>query len=156
MWNVVRRVDEILERLDWLPRIILLAAAVMVGIQAADRREPFEVLRVEPASARPGEIVTIYADVRRDVSRACSADLSRSVFDSRLVRFDYPQTRFSAEMIEEMERAHPGRLQVAVMVPPGAAAGPADLVNVLSYRCNQVHALWPIEVTTRMPFTVLE
>jgi hypothetical protein len=156
MWTFAHRVDEILERLEWVPKLVLLAALVMIGIQAADRRAPFEVLRVEPASARPGEIVMIYADVRRDTGRVCSADLSRSVFDSRNVRFDYPQARFSAEVIAGMERAHPGRLQVAVMVPPGAAAGLADLVNVLSYRCNQVQALWPIEVTIRMPFTVLE
>jgi hypothetical protein len=36
-------------------------------------------------------------------------------------------------------------------MPPG----PAALVTSLEYRCNRVHSLWPIEVTTTFPFEVL-
>lgn len=156
MWKVFHRLDDVLLRWSWVPSFMLVLALCMVVLQAADRREPFDILSVEPASARPGEMVTITAKVRRDTSRDCSARMNRAVFDSTRARFDYPLMTFSHALIDSMELATPGELRVSVMVPPAAAPGLAELVSVLEYRCNRVHALWPIEVTTVMPFTVLE
>ena len=156
MWRFLHRVDDVLLRLSWLPSVVLLAALCIVVVQAADRQEPFHIISVEPAFAKPGEVVTIRARVWRDTSRNCSAVMSRSVFDAQHVRWDYPLTRFSDAMIDRMESAAPGELRVSVVVPSSASAGTAQLVSVLEYRCNRVHALWPIEVTTVMPFTVLE
>lgn len=156
MWAAFHRIDDVLLRLAWLPSVVLLAAAVLVLVQAADRKEPFQILSVEPASARPGDMVTIRASVWRDGARNCSAVMSRSVFDAQHVRWDYPIARFSDSMIDSMEAAAPGELRVSVVVPPTASPGLAQLVSVLEYRCNRVHAVWPIEVTTTMPFTVLE
>lgn len=155
MWRFLHRIDDVLLRLAWLPSVVLLCAMLIVIAQAADRKEPFQILSVEPAAARPGEMVTIRARVWRDGERNCSAVMSRSVFDAQSVRWDYPLTRFSDAMIDAMDAATPGELRVSVMVPPGAAVGTANLVSVLEYRCNRVHALWPIEVTTTMPFDVL-
>ena len=156
MMMALHRLDRLLLRMSWLPSLVLLVAFLLVLAQAADRSAPFAILSVEPAAARPGEMVVIRARVWRDTSRNCSASMSRSVFDAHRTRYDYPMMKFSDAVIDSMERATPGELLVSVMVPPGAAAGPADLVSVLEYSCNQVHALWPVEVTTVMPFTVLE
>lgn len=149
------KLDEWMLRLAWLPSLVLLAAIILIMIQAADRRVPFQVLSVEPSSAKAGDMVTIRAKVWRDTSRHCSAVMARSIFDSEHVRYDFPIHRFSDEVIDAMEQATPGHLAVRVMVPHGASVGAAELVSVLEYRCNKVHALWPVEVTTRMPFTVL-
>jgi hypothetical protein len=134
MTAFLHRVDVALVRLAWLPRLVLLVAVVMVVIQAMDRHPPFEVLSVEPVSARAGEVVTITAKVRRDT--------------------DYPVVMFSDAMIDNMHRMAPGVLRVSIVVPSNAAPGAASLVSVLRYRCNRTHALWPIEVTTELPFTV--
>jgi hypothetical protein len=149
------RLDETLEALLWVPRILLLAAVVLIAWQAADRKPPFQVLSVEPAEARAGDVVVITARVKRDTSRNCSASMSRSIFDATGARADYPVTRFSDALIDAMEADSPGVLRVAVLVPSNAAIGPAKLVSVLDYRCNRVHALWPIEVTTTMPFQIV-
>lgn len=150
----LHRVDDVLMRLSWVPTLVLMLALVLVLVQAADRRPPFQIISVEPASAKAGDTVTIRARVWRDPSRDCSAVMSRSVFDSQSVRWDYPVTRFSDAIIDDMESRRPSELRVSVVVPANAAAGEAHLVSVLEYRCNRVHALWPIEVTTTMPFTV--
>lgn len=156
MMYVWHRVDEWLVRLSWLPSLVLMCALILIVIQAADRKEPFHVLSVEPASARPGERVTIRAKVVRDTSRNCSATMARSVFDAAEVRFDYPLHKVPDAVIDQMEKATPGQLAISIMIPHGAASGVAQLVSALEYRCNRVHAIWPIEVVTVMPFTVLE
>ena len=70
-------------------------------------------------------------------------------------RFDLGHSTASAEMIYGVERASPGVLRVSVLLPSVMPEGPATLQTVLDYSCNKVHALWPIKVTTEMPFRVL-
>lgn len=142
-------------RYAWIPNWTIFAALLIVAVQALDRDPPFAVLQVYPAAARPGETVTIHAEVWRDPMRQCAAIMGRSVFDSSKVRFDYPVASFSASSIAKMDRDTPGRMAVSLVVPFGASAGPAELVSVLDYRCNQAHVLWPITVTTHIPFTIL-
>ena len=48
----------------------------------------------------------------------------------------------------------PGVLRVIVKLPEVMEDGNGALVSVLNYRCNKVHAFWPIQVTTTLPFTV--
>ena len=155
MWKWIVKADAVMLRLAWLPSLVLVLAVGVVLAQAADRKPPFQVLSVEPAFARPGEVVVIKAKVWRDKARDCSATMSRSIFDSTLVRYDYPISHFSDDLIDKMEEQTPGLLRVALVVSEQATPGPADLVSVLSYRCNRVHAWWPIEVTTHMGFEVL-
>ena len=151
----LHRVDGVLIRLSWVPAVMLLVAAVLVLVEASDRAPPFQILSVEPAEARPGDAVTITARVWRDTSRDCSAYRSRSLFDSMMTRHDYPTAVFSDAAIDRVERETPGVLRVAFVLPHSAAPGPASLVSVTQYRCNRTHSLWPIYVTTVMPFTIL-
>jgi hypothetical protein len=155
MWRILHRADSVLERLAWIPSVVLLLAVIIIAVQMMDRRPPFEIQHVEPAFARAGEALTLHAEVWRDSSRRCSATMSRYVFDANGARWDYPVSMFSAGLINRMEEQTPGMLKVALIVPAGAAPGQADMVSVLSYQCNRAHALWPIEVTTHMPFMIL-
>ena len=155
MWRVFHRLDAVLERLSWLPSLVLLIALIIVIVQLADRRPPFKLLHADHASAHAGEAVVFRADVWRDPSRRCSVTMSRSLFDGAGARWDYPISNFSQDLIARMERDTPGEMRAAIVVPPGAMPGDSELVSVLSYRCNRVHALAPIEVTTHIPFTIL-
>lgn len=155
MWRVFHRIDSVLDRLAWIPSIVLVLAIIISVAQLMDRKPPFEILHVEPAFARAGEAVTLRADVWRDTERRCNATMSRYVFDANGARWDYPVSMFPASLISSMAQQTPGELKVAIVIPAGAASGQADLVSVLSYQCNRAHVLWPIEVTTHIPFTIL-
>lgn len=140
---------------EGIARAIILAAFLLVLYYAADRQPPFAVLSVAPAAAKPGDFVTISAKVRRDADRHCNAEYSRYLFDASGARFDIGHAITSAEMITSLERKNPGGLTITFQVPPSAEPGAASLQTVLDYKCNRTHSLWPITVTTEMPFTVL-
>ncbi len=146
--------DDILRKLQWIATATVWTGLLSIAWFASDRKPPFEVLDVYPASARPGEYITITAHVRRDLDRRCEADFSRYLFDEVGARYDLGYTQASAEMISEMDRRSPGMLSVSVKLPETMQPGNASLVSVLRYRCNNVHVIWPIKITTTMPFTV--
>ena len=152
---MVHFIDDIASRFLWIAQVIIAASLCVVAWFAMDREPPFAVLSVEPAAAKIGETVMIKAKVRRDVSRHCAADFTRYVFDVNDVRFFIDDGRASSDMIDRMEKRTPGELKVAFVVPNVANPGPATLETVLHYQCNRIHKIWPIEVTTTMPFTVL-
>lgn len=153
--EIARAVNQAVVASEWIARLILLCAAVLVLYYAADREPPFAVTSSLPAEAAAGDNITIHARVQRDVSRNCNAEFSRYIYDSAGVRFDLGSSQASAQAIAQMERRSPGMLMISFRVPPTAASGPASLQTVLRYRCNRVHHWMPIEVTTDMPFTVL-
>lgn len=142
------------EVLRWSWQAIGGALLAVLVVLALDREPPYRILSWEPMSARAGQSLEIRASVWRDTERRCSAAFSRYIFDSRGRRFDLGNSETSAELISAMERTSPGRLNVVVSVPDGVAPGRAEMVTVLAYRCNALHYLFPIEVTTRAPFTV--
>lgn len=155
MWRAFQRVDSALERLSWVPSLVLLLALVIVIIQAADRRPPFKLLHSDEVFGYAGQAIVFRADVWRDPNRKCSVSMSRSIFDGVGNRWDYPVSNFSQDLISRMERDTPGEMRAALVIPPGAEPGDSEMVSVLSYRCNRVHSLAPIEVTTHIPFTIL-
>lgn len=148
-------IDTTMQRFVWIAQAVIVIGILTVGYYATDRDAPFEVLSVEPAEARPGDYVTIRAQVRRDEWRACSASFSRYVFASDGARFDMGSNYASPEMVSQMQRTAPNMLAITFRVPEEMSAGRATVMTALEYRCNKVHNLWPIEVTTAMPFTVL-
>lgn len=153
--NIAEWLDRLAVRFIWAAKALIVVSLLIAAYYAADRKPPFSVLSVEPASAMPGELVTIRAAVRRDANRRCSAEMSRYIFDGQNIRFDIGQSWFTSDVILEMEQRSPGALSVTIQVPANAKPGQARLDSVLLYRCNRVHNLYPIEVTTSMPFTVL-
>lgn len=140
---------------DWLATFVLFVTIIAAGFLALDREPPFAILEVEPAAARAGETVKLHMTVRRDVERECSAEFTRYVFDSGFTRYYIDRGQASADFIRNLEKKSPGHLNIAFTIPADVDPGPATLETVLDYRCNKMHRLWPIEVTTIAPFTVL-
>jgi hypothetical protein len=133
-----------------------LIIAAGIAAWALDRHPPFDVLSSNPASVRRGEAVMLTAQTRRDVHRHCSATFARYLYLSNGHRIDLEGDQsISADQIEDLERRAPGRLLVVAVVPSWAPPGPAMLVTNLQYTCNPLHRLWPIPVTTTIPFEVL-
>ena len=153
--RLAQSINHVVLATENVARAIIVLAVFVVLYYAADRTSPFAVIAVEPAAARPGEYITINAKVRRDVDRNCNAEFSRYLYDSTGARYDLGHAITSAEMITALERKRPGGLSITFQVPPAAVPGGALLQTVLDYKCNRTHSLWPITVTTDMPFTVL-
>ena len=153
---VIRWADEFMHRARTVAYTVLVVCALMFAWQAlANRSPPFKVLSVEPATARPGDYVRIYASVWRDPYRQCSADISRSLYDRDGLRFDLGASYFSWAAIAAMENSSPGRLAISVQVPAAMLPGRANIQTSLSYACNPAQKIFPIDVTTDMPFHVL-
>ena len=147
--------DRWLQRWMWLANLTIVLAFVIIATYAADRAPPYKILESEPFEIRAGQTGVFKAKVWRDPGRTCSADFSRFIFDSAGARHDLGNSMATAKMIADMERKAPGRLTLSIEMPPALAPGPATMVTTLHYKCNKVHAIWPIEVTTELPFTVL-
>jgi hypothetical protein len=148
-------IDQWMQRWMWFAHLTILLAVAIVATYAADRAVPFKMLEVDPAfEVTAGKPATLRAKVWRDPTRPCAASFSRYIFDSTGARFYLDASFATAAMIQSMERSRPGELVLTVDMPTALAAGPARLVTALQYRCNKVHSLWPIEVTTELPFTV--
>lgn len=153
---------EVMTRVSrWLHKSIMIAWVInvlgIVGLcyWGLDRTAPFRVIE-QPRDLRGRAGDTIKADiVVHRVLRGCDVSFTRYVFDSRGVRFDQQGVNhMSAETIEQMDMDAPGHLIVAFEVPHNAAPGRAYLVTSLAYVCNPVHYLFPIQVSTRLPFTI--
>ncbi len=153
--NAIKALDRAMIRFRSVAVAFIWFGLASVAWFAFDREPPFEVLSVEPAMARPGEVIHIRAAVRRDSERMCSADMAQYIFDASKRRFDLGSSVASAELIRDIERQTPGQMMVSMVVPLGMSPGEADLVSFLNYRCNKGHALWPSGVTTHVPFVVL-
>lgn len=151
----LHRLDSVMVRLDWIPRWLLTLGAASVLFFALDRTPPYGIVSVDPAVARPGQTVTLRWSGLKDTTRRCKMHVSRSLFDMRGDRVDYPMSYFSADVLDHIETLTPGRRSLTIYVPETVAPGPVELVNTLNYECNRVHAIWPITVTTVLPFTVL-
>lgn len=143
-------------RFLWLPAIVLLVGLAQCTFWALDRKAPFSIVAVSPASGRPGSTILLDVAVKRDISRPCSARFTRQIYDSRGVRYDMEGDQLATSAaVSRSEKMSPGRLLLAIDVPPSAQPGGAVMLTSLAYTCNPVQVLWPIEVTTAIPFEVL-
>ena len=146
-----------LSKVIWLALSAVIGIALaQVGVWAFDRDPPYKLLSVDPAISRRGEYVDLTAHVWRDVHRGCAAEFVRFLYTSAGYRVDMEGAQFiSARNLEQMERRDPGMLRLKLFVPVMMVAGRTKLVTEIRYICNPLHHLWPIEVTTTMPFDVL-
>jgi hypothetical protein len=106
-------------------------------------------------AVKPGGVLRIEAKVRRDLSRKCSVQFSRHIFDSQGTRHDISaETMMTFAALQGLEQVTPGRLVLAVHLPPHIALGKARLVTPLIYQCNVWHSVKPIETTMVVDFEV--
>ena len=143
-------------RLQWLWRAILIGCLVQVGYWAVDRSSPFKLISYTTTSAPPGGSALVVAKVRRDLARDCSVVFSRHMFDASGARFDIVSGQFmSAYALRLMDALTPNELRLRVDVPASAAPGLAHVFSTLEYSCNPFHrAFAPIEVTMELDFII--
>jgi hypothetical protein len=153
----MKRFNAVLAHWLWLPALVVALCVAQFTIWCFDRKPPFAVLSADPTIGVAGESVLLDMRVRRDIDRHCSVRYTRSLFDASGVRHDLEGEEWvTAAALERMQKRMPGRLRVSIPIPRHIAVGEAALVTSLRYECNPVHAIWPIEVTSVIPFEIVE
>lgn len=164
-YSIADRFNELLVQTVAVAQVMIATAICVFAWGLMDREPPFTLISVSPAYAKPGEMVTIKARVRRDIDRECDAEFSRYMWgmtpgpdlgkpiETRHVL----GTSFAPhEMIAMMERTWPGGLVISERVPDTLLPGPAKITADIQYACNKAHRLWPITVHMEMPFTIVQ
>ena len=146
---------KVLQSSAWVAWVMLALSGVGLAYMMGDTSPPFRMLASSANTPKPGELLKAEAIVERQVFRDCSVSFSRHIIDSAGQRIDITGTTFMpADALRQLERATPGRLRLAVVLPSYVEPGPAHLVTPLAYVCNPWHALRPIEFVMTIPFEV--
>jgi hypothetical protein len=150
------RLTHALQRFNWLPNLVLLFTVCMLAYWAADRRDVFELKNYLLTVGVRGGYAHLDGEAERNLSRGCEVYYSRYMFDSQGYRWDLTgMLHMSAEAVAQMDREAPGRLRLTVPIPDGAALGPAKVVTMLTYTCNPVHRIWPVNQVLVIPITII-
>lgn len=153
--TALKWLDCLADKYRWVAHIFLWLGVASFAWLISDRDPPFDVVRVYPAEARAGEYVFIEADVQRDMTRLCSVDYSRRLYDSNGTRFPVESGSMDEDSIRELEQRSPGKLRIAVRLPEVMATGHAVLETNREYTCNKAHKWAPIKSRSVYPITVL-
>lgn len=149
------RTTEIIERLMWLWLTLLAVSAGQIAWWATDREQPFELLTYYAPPVHRGGVLHMTGEVRRNLDRGCSATFSRHLTDAQGFRVDLMTSQtMSAASIADMDRRDPQRLNLAIPIPDFVSPGQAIITTVMSYRCNPLHSIWPIQSDLRISFEV--
>ena len=150
------RLTSVLERYIVFSWAIIGACALVALYWALDRSPPFVLLDYTVLNATRGETAYVNATVERDTGRDCTVNFVRYLVDANKARHDIGGTMYmTAAALQQMERDMPNSLRLAVHIPADVPVGPATLVTALEYRCNPMHALWPIDVLMLIELKVL-
>ena len=151
------RATTVLEKLKWAWIALLAVSAVQIALWAMDYDPPFKVISYVTEPVRVGGVLSIRAEVERDLDRDCYVELSSGIYDSTGARWDMGTTQIiSPEALRELDARSPGKLVRKIQLPNNMAPGPAIVLSNMLYRCNPFHNLIrPISVGTRFDFIVL-
>ena len=150
------RLTSVLERYILFSWAIIGACALVALYWALDRTPPFVMTNYTVFNSSRGETAYVNATVERDVGRDCTVNFVRYLIDANKARHDIGGTQYmTAAALRQMERDMPDSLRLAVRIHADVPAGPATLVTALEYRCNPLHALWPMDVLLEMQLEVL-
>ena len=150
------RLTSVLERYILFSWAVIGACALVALYWALDRTPPFVMTDYTVLNATRGETAYVNAKVERDTGRDCTVTFVRYLMDANKARHDIGGTQYmTAAALQQMERDMPDSLRLAVRIPADVPVGPATLVTALEYRCNPIHALYPIDVLLEIRLEVL-
>lgn len=137
--------------------LCLFAVVGQMIAWSVDYMPPFALLEYTATPARPGEMTSIDAKVRRDLDRRCSVAFSRAFFDSVGTRFDLTDgvQTMNAFALEAVNKMNPGKLLLKFQIPVGALPGTGVIMTTLDYTCNPLQQFRPIPLITSIKVEVL-
>lgn len=132
-------------------KALAIGAAGLLIYWAADRSPPMSLIADEPeGEARIGGMLTIRSEVIRH-RRDCRTKVEQMVVDGGRYRHVLDDLEFAAV---------PGPLgrdvyRRTVQLRSNTLPGLASFRIIVSWRCNPLHELWPIVLSSEVPFTLL-
>lgn len=135
--------------LSWIAIACIAAGSGVLGLWASERNPPQVVLsaKVAEVTVAPGGLMHVAFEGER--YRPCAIKIDRILYDAQHVRS-------TLEDVEMASTGAPGRFAVVVpiSVPRSFAEGTAIYHTIASYRCNLLHALFPIIEVLDVPFEI--
>ena len=121
-----------------------------------DRSPPLVIFEYTASPTQPNGTMLINGDVKRSLDRECSAVLSRTLIDANGYRSAIGGSQImTADAIRKIDDANHNKMLVAIPIPKDIVPGPAVLATSMSYTCNPIHQLWPIEMLIEMNVEIL-
>lgn len=153
---MVDKTTRILHRSIALAWTMIALALLQVGWWSINRSPPFELLSVSTSATVAGEYILIDAKVRRDPSRNCDVKYMRYITDAAGYRTELGGLQYMTdEAIDALEKETPGELHLAIRIPENVVSGNAVIGTVLSYACNPVQQVFPIQELINIPVRIL-
>lgn len=153
---MAQQIQLIAKILGFVAYSVIVALTIQVLIWAADRKPPFEVItsQVTPPSY-PGGQLLIEGEVKRDLSRECSFVGEHWIEDAKGFRHYLQPVAMGVDAIKRTDQVSPDYAKYAVPIPEAVPVGKSIYHVTQRYACNPIHLrAWPIEVETRIPFTL--
>lgn len=148
---MIQQATEFLHQRVIIPYVILGLFAVSSLPWLFDRDPPFIYQNdVVVERVTPNTVSLSYAAKR---VRACPLTVERFLIVNGN-RFYFSPFTLSANNVRRLETENPNRVKILLEIPGGAAQGKYFYNVRLDYRCNPIHALWPISVAFEVPFTL--
>lgn len=139
----------------WMAQMGMVLVALVACALLLDRREPLTLAApLAPVVLDPGHAVRVPLQVRVGVSRQCAADLAPELVDSAGVRYPLAVHALASRDVLALGGRHTAELVLRVTAPAHVAPGAAELTVDIQWRCNRLHALWPVGATLGVPVTV--
>lgn len=148
---MIQQATEFLQERVVIPYIVLGLFALSALPWLFDREPPFVYENDVVAERVAQNTVSLSYAAKR--IRACPVTVERFLTINGS-RFYFSPFTLSANNIRRLEDENPSRVKVLLEVPGGAAKGQYFYNVRLDYRCNPLHALWPISVAFEVPFTL--
>lgn len=149
-------ITQVLQKLILIPYLVLAMLAGLIIFWALNRVDPLEIVaQLGTPSGRPGDVIRFEAVVKRDFTPRCSIVVQRYVVGSDGYRYFFQPFSVSPAALDYLTHGSATELKTTLEIPRAMPPGKAKLVTGLSYRCNPLDRLWPIEVTTELEFYVL-
>ena len=125
-------------------------------VWAMDDAPPIKLLGYSVTPVHPGGTMLVVADVKRDLTRNCTATFSRQFVDSRgALHAVESDTSVSASNIRAMDARNPNKLIFTVPTTWDTPPGKSLIITPLQYNCNPWHAMRPIALSLEMQAEVL-
>lgn len=133
---------------------MLAVGGAVIGYWAFDRKLPTTFVKLKETT-QDGQVVLLVQTVER--SRACDTDVVLRYIESPLgsrLYLEMPNLS-KAEMVK-MQRESPNEVRLLLFLPIANLAPPGDWIYHvgIEYRCNPIHALWPITDEYQFKFPV--
>lgn len=143
----------IMNRLLWVPVVVIALALVVVLAQILDDDPPGTfVPHSQSIEIEPDRLVLSYGIVRR---RACPAIVYRSVIDPT-GKIDHLQSMsYTSEQIRELQNVQENRVSLVLPRPAKMIPGVYRMQATVVYSCNSAQEIWPIRVSFVVPYRLV-